>query len=92
MITIEVPRALVVRLDEDAVIEIEQGCATVREALDALALRSPGIVDRVLDEQGRVRRHVNVFADDADIRQEQGLDTPLRPGSRLYLLASVSGG
>jgi sulfur-carrier protein len=92
MITVEVPRALVVRLDEDAVIELRERCATVREALTALARRSPGLVDRILDEQGRVRQHVNLFVDDDDIRQTGGLDSPLHPHSRIHLLASVSGG
>jgi sulfur-carrier protein len=92
MITIEVPKALVVRLDEDDVIEIEQPCSTLRAALDRLGERSPGVLDRVLDEQGRVRQHVNIFVDETDIRYLDGLDTGLEPGSRVYLLASVSGG
>ncbi len=92
MITVEVPRALVVRLDEDPVIGIAGRCETVRDVLLELARLSPGVVDRVLDEQGMVRRHVNVFVDGADIRHEGGLDTPVTVASRIHLLASVSGG
>ena len=65
---------------------------TVQDALRALAERHPGVSSRVLDEQGAVRRHVNVFVGDLSIRDTGGLATPLRDGSTVSLLAAVSGG
>lgn len=65
---------------------------TVEDALRALAERHPGVSSRVLDEQGAVRRHVNVFVGDLSIRDTGGLETPLRDGSTISLLAAVSGG
>jgi sulfur-carrier protein len=65
---------------------------TVQDALRALAERHPGVSSRVLDEQGAVRRHVNVFVGDLSIRDTGGLATPLREGSTISLLAAVSGG
>jgi molybdopterin converting factor small subunit len=65
---------------------------TVQDALLALAERHPGVSSRVLDEQGVVRRHVNVFVGDLSIRDTGGLATPLRDGSTISLLAAVSGG
>ena len=65
---------------------------TVGDALRALAERHPGVCSRVLDEQGSVRRHVNVFVGDLSIRESGGLATELRDGCSISLLAAVSGG
>jgi sulfur-carrier protein len=62
---------------------------TVGEALDALP---PGVKDRVMDEQGRVRPHVNVFVGAESIRDTGGLETPLAAGAELHIIAAVSGG
>jgi sulfur-carrier protein len=65
------------------------GPRTVAEALQALP---PGVRDRVMDEQGRVRPHVNVFVGAESIRDTGGLETPLAPGAELHIIAAVSGG
>lgn len=65
---------------------------TVGDALGALAGRYPGVVDRVVDESGAVRRHVNVFVDGDDIRFLQGLATAVREGSTIVIFPAVSGG
>jgi molybdopterin synthase sulfur carrier subunit len=62
---------------------------TVGEALQALPA---GVRDRVLDEQGRVRPHVNVFVEGDSIRDTGGLETPLAAGAELHIIAAVSGG
>jgi len=66
--------------------------ATVREALEALGALHPGVRDRVLTEQGDVRRHVNVFVGDESIRYTGGLETPLQDGAEVFVIAAVSGG
>jgi sulfur-carrier protein len=65
---------------------------TVRAALAALGALHPGVVDRVLTEQGELRRHVNVFVGDESIRYGGGLDTPLRDGAEIAIVPAVSGG
>jgi sulfur-carrier protein len=90
--TIELPRALVLRLNEDHSVVLDRHCATVAEALTALGERAPGVLDRIVDEQGAVRQHVNVFVNETSIRDMEGLETSLPDGSTIYLLASVSGG
>ncbi len=65
---------------------------TVGDALRALGERHPGVSSRVLDEQGSLRRHVNVFVGDRNIRDTGGLATSLLDGSEISLLAAVSGG
>ena len=73
-------------------VRLEVPGATVGDALRALGDRHPGISSRVIDEQGSVRRHVNVFVGDQSIRDTGGLSTQLRDGSTISLLAAVSGG
>lgn len=65
---------------------------TVDEALAALCEIHPGIRDRVLNEQGEVRPHVNVFVGDESIRYTGGLDTPIPDGAEIYIVPAVSGG
>lgn len=52
----------------------------------------PGVRDRVLDERGEVRPHVDVFVDGEDIRYAGGLGAPLRGGAEILILPAVSGG
>ena len=73
-------------------VRLEMPGRTVGDALRGLAERHPGVSSRVLDEQGSVRRHVNVFVGDLSIRDTGGLSTELRDGSTIFLLAAVSGG
>jgi molybdopterin converting factor small subunit len=73
-------------------IEIPAGPATVGEALEVLRALHPGVLDRVLTEQGAVRRHVNIFVGDESIRYSGGLDTPLVDGAEISIVPAVSGG
>jgi len=66
--------------------------ATVREVLAAIANDHPGFGQRIFDDAGRVRRFINVFVDDEDIRHRDGLHTPVEPGQRVSILPAVAGG
>jgi sulfur-carrier protein len=66
--------------------------ATVGEVLRALALAHPGLGEKLLDERGSVRRYVNVFHNDEDIRFLQSLDTPVTAGDRITLIPAIAGG
>ena len=92
MITVELPRALAPYAGSKPVIELDDPCSDVGEALSALASRFPGVGDRVVDERGAVRQHVNVFVDDENIRFREGLRTPVSEGSNVLIVAAVSGG
>lgn len=65
---------------------------TAGEALHALSQRYPQLRRFVLDDQRRLRRHVNIFINDALISDRVALSDPLRDGDRLHILAAVSGG
>ena len=73
-------------------IAIEVAGASVGEALDELWKLHPGLRDRVLNEQGQLRQHVNVFLDSENIRRKESLETQVAEGSELTILPSVSGG
>ncbi len=68
------------RLDVDA--------PTVSAAIDRLDERWPGLRDRLCEPGPTLRRHVNVYVD----RERAGLDTALRPDSRLDVISAISGG
>lgn len=74
------------------VVTLDEQFDTVGDVLAALASHSPGVVDRVMDERGKVREHVNVFVNESSIRFAQGMDTPVPSGSRILILAAISGG
>ena len=92
MITIELPKALGLSVDGKSEVMIDEPCATVGDALAALGRRAPGVLDRVVDEQGEVRMHANVFKDGESIRFLDGLKTPAQDGSAILILAAISGG
>jgi len=66
--------------------------ATVGEALDALLEAYPGLAVRVLDEDGALREHVNLLRNGRDVREAEGLDTPVDRDDELALFPPVSGG
>ena len=66
--------------------------ATVGEALDALPRTVPGLRERIRDEQGRIRVHLNVFHNEEEIRGTEGESASLRDGDTVHLVPAMSGG
>ncbi len=73
-------------------VEVETTGATVGDVLEALFSRHPRVRDRIVDEQGRVRRHVNVFVGRESIRDTGGLQSVVADGAAVSIIAAVSGG
>jgi len=67
---------------------LEIDAATVSDAIDRLDERWPGLRDRLCEPGPALRRHINVYVD----RERAGLDTPLEAGSRVDVIAAISGG
>lgn len=65
--------------------------ATVRAVIEHLEGAHPGLRDRLLDEKG-IRRFVNVYLGDEDVRFLEGLDTPLAAGDELSIIPAIAGG
>jgi len=66
--------------------------ATVADVLTALDGEHPGFAERLYDETGALRRFVNVFLAEEDIRFLDGLDTPVTDGQTLSIVPAVAGG
>ena len=66
--------------------------SSVGEALDAVATRFPRLRERLRDEHGRLREHVNVFANADEMRALDGERTALRDGDVVHIIPAVSGG
>jgi sulfur-carrier protein len=65
---------------------------TVRDLLRALWQLHPALKDRIVDEQGEVRQHINIFVDGEAIRHMSGLSTPVRDNAEIMIVPAVSGG
>ena len=72
--------------------EITLEATTVREAIAGLEDRHPGVSERLLDESGQLRRFVNLFLEDEDVRFLDGLNTTLSAGQTLSVVPAVAGG
>lgn len=65
---------------------------TARQVVEKLEALAPGIGFYICDERGLLRRHVNIFVDKQMIRDRKGLSDPVKPGSDVHILQSLSGG
>ena len=66
--------------------------ATVREVIDELERRHPGLASYLTDDAGRLRRHVNIFVGDEPIHDRVGLGDRLAAGDQVFILQALSGG
>lgn len=66
--------------------------ATVADVVAALETAYPGIGARVLDDTGQIRRFVNVYVNDDDVRFASGLQTPTPEGAKVSVIPAVAGG
>ncbi len=72
--------------------EVAVEAATVAGVFEALERDHPGFGERLLDDEGRLRRFVNVFVDDEDIRFLDGLATGVPDGATVSIVPAVAGG
>ncbi len=75
--------------DEETVQAEADSIATLMQALDA---KHPGIGGRLLDDQGNLRRFVNLYVNGEDVRFLQGKDTPLKEGDEVSIVPAIAGG
>lgn len=66
--------------------------ATLREVLADLEARFPGVSERLYDDDGALRRFVNVYVNGEDIRHLQGEETPLKDGDEVSIVPAIAGG
>jgi sulfur-carrier protein len=73
-------------------VRIDSSPATLRDAFEALCQQCPGIRDRLVNEEGQLREHINIFVGNEDIRYTGDFSTPLGPEAEISILPAVSGG
>ena len=89
-VTVRVPTIL--RPLTDGAAEVSVDGATLADVLDALEADHTGIRARVLDEDGKLRRFVNVYVNDDDVRFADGLQTATPDGASVSIIPAVAGG
>ena len=89
-VTVRIPTQLRPLAGGNATLATEAG--TIADVLKALDAAHPGFQDRLFDESGKLRRFVNVFVAEEDIRFLDGLDTPVADGATVSIVPAVAGG
>jgi molybdopterin synthase sulfur carrier subunit len=89
-VSVRVPTQLRSLTGGKGAVDVE--AVTAGEALRALDERFPGLGERLFDETGRLRRFVNVFVADEDVRFANGLETPVPEGATVSIVPAVAGG
>ncbi|TNY36666.1 MoaD/ThiS family protein [Thermomonospora catenispora] len=72
--------------------EVKAEGATLREVITDLDANYNGIAARILDDSGKIRRFVNVYVGEEDVRFADGLDTPTPAGTQISIIPAVAGG
>ena len=73
-------------------VPIEVAGRTVQDVIDELNRQYPGVKERLCDDRGELRRFVNVYLNDEDIRFAQGKDTPVKDGDEISIIPAIAGG
>ncbi|MFC6086864.1 MoaD/ThiS family protein [Sphaerisporangium aureirubrum] len=89
-VSVRIPTIL--RTYTDGASEVNGEGGTLREVLQKLDADFPGIGARILDETGKIRRFVNVYVGEEDVRFADGLDTVTPEGASISVIPAVAGG
>ena len=89
-VTVRIPTTMRPLTGGEKQVSLEPG--TLSEVIASLDSTHPGMGDRLLDEDGSLRKFVNVFVDDDDVRYLDGLDTKVPDGITVSIIPAVAGG
>lgn len=93
LVTVLIPTLLRPLIGNRSTVEIPVGAELpLSGVLDALSEGNPAFARRVRDETGALRRYVNVYVGQEDVRRLDGLSTVVRPGAEIMIIQSVAGG
>jgi molybdopterin converting factor small subunit len=90
MVSVRVPTILRSYTNGAAEVGCEPG--RLREVIRSLDAAYPGISGRLLDESGKLRRFVNIYVNEEDVRFADGLDTDVPEGAQVSIIPAVAGG
>lgn len=89
-ITVRVPAPLQKLTQNQA--EVKASGRTVRELIDNLSENFPGIKERICDESGKVRKFINIYVNEEDVRFLQLDETSLKDGDEVSIIPAIAGG
>ena len=72
--------------------EVQAAGDTVADVIEDLERQFPGLRERLIDEGGAVRRFINLYVNEEDIRFLQGAKTELKPGDQVSIVPAIAGG
>ena len=87
---VRIPTPLRKLTNNEEVVEVKAD--NIGEVIAELQARFPGIKERLVDDQGEVRRFVNVYVNEEDIRFLQNQQTPLKEGDEISIIPAIAGG
>ena len=89
-VTVRLPTTLRPMAGGNSQVQVEGN--TLADVIEALEAVHPGFKDRLLDESGAMRKFVNIFVADDDVRYLDGLNTPVPAGETVSIIPAVAGG
>jgi molybdopterin synthase sulfur carrier subunit len=89
-VTVRIPTTLRPLSGGASTVEVEAG--PLNDVISSLEATHPGFRDRLLDDDGGLRKFVNIFVDDDDVRYLEGLDTKVPDGQTVSIIPAVAGG
>jgi molybdopterin synthase sulfur carrier subunit len=72
--------------------EVEAHASDIQSLIESLNGQFPGLKDRVCDDQGEIRRFVNIYLNEEDIRFLKGRHTPVKDGDEVSIVPAIAGG
>jgi molybdopterin synthase sulfur carrier subunit len=87
---VRIPTPLRKLTNEQELVEVSAG--TIGGAIAELQSKFPGIKERLVDDAGQVRRFVNVYVNEEDIRFLQNNETPIKDGDEVSIIPAIAGG
>ncbi|MFT6617833.1 MAG: molybdopterin synthase sulfur carrier subunit [Limisphaerales bacterium] len=76
--------------NDEELVDVE--AETIGDAINELQTKYPGIQERLMDENGEVRRFVNIYLNEEDIRFLQNKETPIKDGDEVSIIPAIAGG
>ena len=89
-VTIRIPASMQRLTQAQSSVEVAGG--SIREILESLEGRFPGLGRAIFDDAGNLRRFLNIFVNEDDIRNLSGADTAVKNGDEVYLVPAIAGG
>jgi molybdopterin synthase sulfur carrier subunit len=89
-VPVRIPTPLRKLTQNQEIVEVEG--TTIRDVINNLELSYPGLKERICDDHNNIRRFVNVFINDEDIRFLQDAETAVKPGDEVSIVPAIAGG